>query len=78
MLTPTQPWLEPGERLICSGDSLTANPGGYVRLLRERLAPRAIEVVNAGRGVDKAPWALTRLDADAIARQPAAREALRE
>lgn len=72
MLTPTLPWLARGERLICLGDSLTANPNGYVKLLQERLAAHDIEVVNAGRGGDKTPWAMTRLETDVIARRPAA------
>lgn len=72
MLTPTLPWLTSGERLICLGDSLTANPNGYVKLLRDRLAPRGIEVINAGRGGDKTPWAMTRLESAVLAQRPAA------
>ena len=72
MLTRTLPWLERGDRLLCLGDSLTANTNGYVKLLQERLAPRGIEVINAGRGGDKTPWAMTRLEQDVIARKPAA------
>lgn len=72
MLVDDKPWLADGETLICLGDSLTASPNGYVKILQERLAPRGVEVINAGRGGDKTPWALTRLEQDVIARQPAA------
>ena len=72
MLTWEQPWLTAGDRLICFGDSITEAPNGYVRVLQERLAPRRIEVVNAGRGGDKTPWALTRLETSVIQARPTA------
>ena len=30
-------WLEPGETLVCFGDSITAAPEGYVGLLEKSL-----------------------------------------
>ena len=72
MITHEQPWLTAGDKLICFGDSITEPPDGYVRILQERLAPRRIEVVNAGRGGDKTPWALTRLEAGVINLKPTA------
>lgn len=70
MLTFDNPWLAAGQTLICFGDSLTARPDGYVRLLQEQLADRRITVINAGRGGDKTPWALTRLEKDVLGRKP--------
>ncbi len=64
------PWLSKGETLVCFGDSLTAADPGYVSILSEVLTPRGITVVNAGRGGDKTPWALGRLDSDVISRRP--------
>jgi len=72
MITQLNPWLKSGDRLICFGDSLTAGTNGYVRMLTEALQSQGIEVVNAGRGGDKTPWALTRLETDVIARKPTA------
>jgi lysophospholipase L1-like esterase len=72
VITWENPWLKRGDRLVCFGDSLTAATNGYVRMLTEALQPQGIEVINAGRGGDKTPWAMTRLERDVIARQPAA------
>ena len=72
MITYEHPWLTAGDKLICFGDSITEAPMGYVRILQERLAPQRIEVVNAGRGGDKTPWALTRLEASVIQLKPTA------
>lgn len=72
MIDMSGPWLESGERLVCLGDSLTASKTGYVALLAEALSSRGIEVVNAGRGGDKTPTALMRLQSDVIDRAPAA------
>jgi isoamyl acetate esterase len=71
MLSYDEPWLEAGDSLICFGDSITAG-GGYTGLLQEKLLDRNITVINAGRGGDKTPWALTRLEEDVIARKPQA------
>lgn len=72
MITHEQPWLTAGDKLVCFGDSITASPDGYVRLLHERLKPQGIEVVNAARGGDKTTWALTRLYPSVIDLKPAA------
>ncbi len=67
MLEPLKkPWLEKGEKLLCFGDSLTVADPGYVSILREKLGAQGIEVVNSGRGGDKTPWALTRLEKDVM------------
>lgn len=63
-------WLKKGETLICFGDSLTAAENGYVDILREYLEKRGIKVINCGRGGDKTPWALTRLQSDVIDMKP--------
>jgi len=72
MITHDGPWLNAGEKLICFGDSITADQKGYVGMLREKLSAQQIAVVNAGRGGDKTPWALTRLEQDVIAQKPQA------
>lgn len=72
MITYDSPWLNAGDKLICFGDSLTADRNGYVRILQEKLAAQQVTVVNAGRGGDKTPWALTRLEPDIIAKKPQA------
>jgi len=72
MLTPENPWLKKGDRLICFGDSLTTPANGYVNILQQRLAPNGISVVNSGRGGDKTPMALVRLQRDVIDCKPTA------
>ena len=66
------PWLQPGETLVCFGDSLTAAEDGYVKILQQALQPQGITVINAGLGGDKTPAALTRLKSDVIDRKPSA------
>ena len=62
MVKPLEgPWLAPGEKLVCFGDSITANERYYIKYLREALEPKGIKVVNAGRSGDKTPMALTRI-----------------
>lgn len=68
MLDLSQPFLAPGETLVCFGDSLTAADPGYVSKLQELLP--ANRIVNAGRGGDKTPWALTRFQTDVLDRKP--------
>lgn len=70
MIACDTPWLEKGDKLICFGDSLTAAPDGYVKILEAELKKRRIAVVNAGRGGDKTPWALTRLYPAVIEAKP--------
>ena len=68
MLDLTQPFLAPNDSVICFGDSLTAAKDGYVNLLQERMKQH--KVINAGRGGDKTPWALTRFQSDVIDIKP--------
>jgi lysophospholipase L1-like esterase len=72
MLKIDGPWLTAGDRLVLLGDSLTASPNGYVKQVTERLTALGISVTAAGRGGDKTPWALTRLERDVIAHRPTA------
>ncbi len=65
----TAPWLNPGETLVCFGDSLTEQQG-YVPILQKELGAKGINVINAGLGGDKTPHALTRLAADVLSRKP--------
>jgi len=68
MLEFNEPFLKEGETLVCFGDSLTEGDNKYVKFLQDRL-PK-INVINAGRGGDKTPWALTRFQQDVIDRKP--------
>ena len=43
-----KPFLEPGDKLVCFGDSLTARLNGYFHYLEEALASRGITLINAG------------------------------
>lgn len=70
MITYEKPWLKSGETLVCFGDSITASKEGYVKLLQEALAKSDITVINAGRGGDKTPWALTRFQKDVLDVKP--------
>lgn len=72
MITYDTPWLTDGDTLLCLGDSLTHSSNGYVKILQTVLGAQKISVINAGRGGDKTPWALTRLEQDVIARKPQA------
>ena len=68
MLDLTKPFLGKGEKLVCLGDSLTEGANSYVKYLQEALPDN--EVINAGRGGDKTPWALTRFERDVWERKP--------
>ncbi|OGV34332.1 MAG: hypothetical protein A2020_04615 [Lentisphaerae bacterium GWF2_45_14] len=72
MITYDEPWLKKGETLLCFGDSITAAAGGYVKLLGDKLAELDIKVINAGRGGDKTPTALTRFQKDVLDIKPSA------
>ena len=72
MIMHEGPWLEKGETLICFGDSITAAENGYVKILEEKLAKSDIKVINAGRGGDKTPTALTRLQSAVLDVKPSA------
>ena len=67
-----KPFLEPGDKLVCFGDSLTARPKGYYHFLKKELEPKGIELINAGVSGDKTPAALTRLERDVISHAPTA------
>ncbi|MGQ9730611.1 MAG: SGNH/GDSL hydrolase family protein [Candidatus Zipacnadales bacterium] len=58
-----RPRLYPGDRLLCIGDSITADPEGYVTLVREvlRLNGSGVEVINAGQAGDTAADMAARL-----------------
>lgn len=64
-----EPWLKPGEKLVCFGDSITAGKGYYIKYLRAALETNGVTVVNAGRSGDKTPMALTRIS-DVAAEKP--------
>ena len=68
MLEHNTPFLEPGETLVLFGDSLTAAQNGYSAILQEKLVNNT--VINAGRGGDKTPSALTRLTTDVLSHNP--------
>ena len=64
------PWLCPGEKLVCLGDSLTEAAPGYMAELTRQLTAKGVEVINAGLGGDKTPSALTRLDTEVGCHHP--------
>lgn len=69
---PPVPPAAPGtRRLVCCGDSLTHGnmSADYVAPLAAELAPRAVEVFNAGINADLTETLLARLD-DVVAAQP--------
>ncbi|MBR7104474.1 MAG: hypothetical protein IKC65_05995 [Lentisphaeria bacterium] len=68
MLDFSAPFLAKGDKLICFGDSLTAQEGSYVGHLQNALPDN--EIINAGRGGDKTTWALTRLEQDVLSQSP--------
>ncbi|MBQ3748400.1 MAG: hypothetical protein II863_13435 [Kiritimatiellae bacterium] len=70
MVKPLEgPWLKPGEKLVCFGDSITAGKDYYVKYLRPVLETNGVTVVNAGLSGDKTPMALTRIR-DVAAEKP--------
>lgn len=70
MVKPLEgPWLKPGEKLVCFGDSITAGKNYYIRFLRPALETNGVTVVNAGLSGDKTPMALTRIR-DVAAEKP--------
>lgn len=72
MIEQRQPWLVQGDRLCCFGDSLTEQADGYVSRITNRLTRDGIVTIPAGRGGDKTPSALTRLERDVLAHKPTA------
>ena len=70
MVKPLEgPWLKPGEKLVCFGDSITAGEDYYIKYLRSALETNGVTVVNAGLSGDKTPMALTRIR-DVAAEKP--------
>ena len=64
--------LQPGDRLVCLGDSITADPHGYVTLAQQVLAvsrPGA-EVINAGVAGHTAANLAARFRRDVLEREP--------
>ncbi|MFP6669451.1 MAG: Dabb family protein [Pirellulales bacterium] len=71
------PRLKPGDRIVFLGDSITqagARPGGYVSLVREKIAAAyedlGIKVIGAGISGHKVPDLQKRLDRDVISQKP--------
>ena len=66
--------LREGDCVVCLGDSLTADPEGYVTLAREvlrrRLPPVSVGLVNAGVCGDTARGMLFRFDRDVLRHRP--------
>jgi len=66
--------IEQNQTLVCLGDSITENAAGYVSLMAALIGAkypeRAIKVVNAGIGGNKAPDMLARLGRDVLAHVP--------
>jgi lysophospholipase L1-like esterase len=75
--SPVPPALKENERIIFLGDSITqggTQPDGYVTLVSRSIAvayPRhGIQVLGAGRGGNRVPDLLARLDRDVLSKQP--------
>ncbi len=68
------PLLRPGDRIVCIGDSITADPDGYVALCRDviqRAYPEAgIELINAGFAGQTAAEMALRFQRDVLSRTP--------
>ena len=68
MIDMTKKFLEPGETLVCFGDSITFASYGYAKILQDRLPDN--KVINAGKSGDKTPSALTRFKQDVLDLKP--------
>lgn len=66
------PLLRPGMRIICLGDSITADDQGYVTIAREAWALRelGLTVINAGSGGDTARQMQQRFERHVLSRRP--------
>lgn len=66
--------IQPGQTLVCLGDSITQNPVGYCAMIAALIAAaypeRGIRVVNAGISGNKIGDMLARLDRDVLAHKP--------
>jgi len=70
---PVPDILRGARRLVCLGDSITEQgeaPGGYVDRIREALAPREIEVINAGIGGHRSSDMRARFTRDVLRHRP--------
>jgi lysophospholipase L1-like esterase len=70
---PLPDLLRGARRIVCLGDSITEfgeEPGGYVSLIRQALAHRGIEVINAGIGGHRSNDMRARLDRDVLRHRP--------
>jgi len=68
MLDLKKKFIEPGDKIVFFGDSLTFADPGYVSLLRERLPDN--EIINSGVGGDKTTTALMRFRQDVLDHKP--------
>lgn len=70
----SQGFLEPGQTLVCIGDSITVAPEGYVTTAAETLALKLPDcpprVVNAGANADTVTQMLARFERDVLAHEP--------
>ncbi|MBM3471801.1 MAG: SGNH/GDSL hydrolase family protein [Armatimonadetes bacterium] len=64
--------LKPGDRLVCLGDSITADPHGYVAMAQQvlSLSRPGITVINAGVPGETAANMAARFDSDVLAHRP--------
>lgn len=64
--------LVPGDRLVCLGDSITADPHGYVTMAQQVLclSRPELRVINAGAPGDTAEDMAARFERDVLARRP--------
>jgi len=70
--SPGHATLQAGDRVVCLGDSITADPHGYVTLAQQvlsRVRPGA-EIVNAGVAGHTAADMAARFGGDVVAQQP--------
>lgn len=70
---PLPDLLRGARRIVCLGDSITESggaPDGYVTLIREATADRAIEVINAGIGGHRSSDMRARFTRDVLRHRP--------
>lgn len=74
---PAADTLQPGERVVFLGDSITqagAGPGGYVTRIKEKLGAHKpalnIEIIGAGISGNRVPDLEKRLEKDVLSRKP--------
>jgi len=76
-LSAGEPLIKAGDKVVFLGDSITeagAHPGGYVALVREKLAQAhpetRLEIVGAGISGNRVPDLEQRLEKDVLSRKP--------